>query len=443
MPFTRAHTNIEQIDNVAICDSKGAASDPDDRPATTPSSQEGSRMRQALPDEPSPEDLRRPASDADVRRAYVDATSMGYAISAVGAVTAFIATTLALSESEAGFHSVGLALGLLAAGFGTDRLDRGIGTPRVHVGALVLLALAVLALAWSPALAVTVLGAAGVGLGFGIMISHINQTLAAGGGAPARVRLARATLIAQVSSLTVPIVIAIGVAVAIGWGFVAVPVLVMVGLSLVFTRGRTYRPILRGPEAGRLTRAYWTAWLFLLIVNAYEWTIIFWSSTLVARQTSVSLEEATLVITMFFGGMVIARSALSISVVGRQEPIKLIRAGLTVLVVGSLVVWASTSFAISLIGFLAMGIGTGVQFPLAIALTMDTAPLQPQLASSRLVLASGLGILILPLILGVVADFSSVSAGWLLVPMMCLVGLMLTVPVARDRRVAGAVDPAD
>ena len=386
----------------------------------------------------APDDLTRPVSEADVRRAYLDATSMGYAIAGVGAVTALIGTTLALRESEEGLHAVGLALGLLAAGLITDRLDRYIGTARVHVGALVLLALAVLALAWSPALGVTLFGAAGVGLGFGIMFAHVNQTLAAGGGSSARVRLARATLIAQVSSLTVPLVIWLGEGSGFGWSFVALPVVVMIGLSLMFTRGRHYRPIPTGPDAGTLPRAYWTAWLFVVIVNAYEWTIIFWASTLVEQQTSVLLRDATLVISMFFAGMVIARSVLSLPAVGRQEPVRLIRAGLAVLVVGSVVVWASTNFAISLIGFLAMGIGSGVQFPLGIALTLDTAPLQPQLASSRLVLASGLGILVMPLILGIVADASSVSVGWLVVPFMCLIGLALTVPVVRNRRRAVA-----
>jgi hypothetical protein len=390
----------------------------------------------------APDDLTRPASEADVQRAYLDATSMGYALAGVGAVTALIGTTLALSESEEGLHAVGLALGLLAAGLITDRLDRSIGTARVHVGALVLLALAVLALAWSPALGVTVFGAAGVGLGFGIMFAHVNQTLAAGGGSSARVRLARGTLIAQVSSLTVPLVIWIVGKAGLGWSFVALPVVVMVGLSLIFARGRQYRPIPMGTDAGTLPRAYWTAWLFVVMVNAFEWTIIFWASTLVEQQTSVSLGDATLVISMFFGGMVMARSALSLRAVGRREPVRLIRAGLVVLVVGSVVVWASTSFAISLIGFLAMGIGSGVQFPLGVALTLDTAPLQPQLASSRLVLASGLGILVTPLLLGIVADASSVSVGWLVVPFMCLIGLALTVPVVRNRRIAVATVPA-
>lgn len=398
-------------------------------------------MARAPTDGPSPEDLSRPASEADVKRAYLDATSMGYAISGVGAVAALIGTTLALSESEESLHAVGLALGLLGAGLVTDRLDRHIGTARVHVGALVLLALAVLALAWSPALAVTITGAAGVGLGFGIMFSHVNQTLAAGGGSSARVRLARATLIAQVSSLTVPMVIWIGETTGFGWSFFALPVLVMVGLSLSFTRGRSYRPIPTGPEAGHLARAYWTGWLFVLIINAIEWTIIFWASTLVEQQTGAMLRDATLVISMFFAGMVIARSALSLPAVGRWEPVRIIRAGIAVLVLGSVVVWGSTSFPISLIGFLAMGIGSGVQFPLGIALTLDTAPLQPQLAASRLALASGLGILVMPPVLGLVADASSVSVGWLVVPSICLAGLALSVPIDRNRRATVATAP--
>jgi hypothetical protein len=39
--------------------------------------------------DPSPDDLARPASEADVRRVYLDATSMGYIINGVGPITAF------------------------------------------------------------------------------------------------------------------------------------------------------------------------------------------------------------------------------------------------------------------------------------------------------------------------------------------------------------------
>ena len=152
----------------------------------------------------------------------------------------------------------------------------------------------------------------------------------------------------------------------------------------------------------------------------------------------VPLEEATLVISAFLGGTVLARAGLSLPAVSGQEPVRLMRAGLALVLLGSLAVWASTSFSLSVVGFLAIGLGSGVQFPLGVTLTMDTAVLQPQLASSRLVLATGLGILALPMILGVLAEASGVSVAWLLVPLICLAALALTIPVGRDRQAKSA-----
>jgi MFS family permease len=383
---------------------------------------------------PSPDDLARPASEADIRRVYLDATSMGYVINGIGPITAFIAVALVLSDSQAGLHSVALALGLISAGLVTARLDRVIGTSRVHIAALVLVALSFFLLAWAPALAGTLLAAAGVGLGFGTMLAHVNQTLTSGGGALARVRTARGTLIAQISGLMVPIVIGIGVALGVGWGFVAVPVLGLVAVSLFFTRGRNYRPIARASVSGRLARPFWVAWLFLVMISSFESAIVFWASPLVERRTAVPLEEAVLVFSAFLGGMVVSRFALSLPAVGRLEPVLLMRAGLAGVLLGTLAAWVSTSFAFSVAAFFIAGVGSGVLFPLGIALAMETAPLQPQLASSRLVLGPGLGLLVTPFILGVVADVSDVGSAWILIPVICLAAVALTVPLARDRR---------
>ena len=384
--------------------------------------------------DPTPEDLARPATEADVRRVYLDATSMGYIINGVGPITAFIAVALALSDAQAGLHSVALASGLITAGLMTARFDRTIGTPRVHIAALVLLAISTLMLAWAPALGVTLAAAAGAGMGFGVMLAHVNQTLTAGGGPLARVRTARGTLIAQISGLTVPIVIGVGVALGIGWGFVALPVLALVALSLFFARGRNYRPIPRSSAGGRLSRPFWTGWLFLVTISSFESAILFWASPLVERQATVPLEEAVLVFSAFLAGMVVSRFGLSLSAISRREPVWLMRVGLVGVLLGSLVAWTSTSLALSVGAFLLAGFGSGVLFPLGIALAMDAAPLQPQLASSRLVLGPGLGLLAMPMILGVIADATDVGSAWILVPLICLAAMALTIPLAQDRR---------
>ena len=382
------------------------------------------------------DELTRPALEADVRRVYLDAVSMGYVINGIGPVTAFIAAALLLSDSQAGLHSMSLALGLITAGLTTARMDHAVGTARVHFAALVLLGLSFVLLAWAPALAVTLAGAFGCGFGFGAMLAHVNQTLTAGGGSLARVRTARGTLIAQIAGLFVPVVIAAAALIGIGWGVVLLPVLVAVALSLFFTRGRRYRPLPAPSASTRLSRPYWTAWLLVVTIGAFESSITFWSSPLVERQAGVALEEAALAFSAFLGGMIVSRFGLSLPSVSRLDPIRLMRAGVVGVVLASLVAWASTDFALSILAFFVAGFASGVLFPLGLALTMETSPLQPQAASSRLVLGPGLGLLVTPFVLGVVADGAGVGVGWLLVPAICLAALVLTIPVARDRALA-------
>ena len=94
--------------------------------------------------------------------------------------------------------------------------------------------------------------------------------------------------------------------------------------------------------------------------------------------------------------------------------------------------WSAFSKAVG--AFFVAGLGSGVLFPLGIALAMEAAPLQPQLASSRLVLGPGLGLLAVPFILGVVAEATNVSSAWILIPLICLAAMALTIALARDRR---------
>ncbi len=383
--------------------------------------------------ESPPVEAQGPSSTGDVLRAYLDAASVSYMVYFVGAVTAFVAVALSLSDSEAGLHSSALAVGMVTAGLASARLDRVAGARMIHFAALTVLAVGGLTLVWAPALVLTLAASALVGLGFGLVLAHINQTVAAGGGSLARVRYARGTLVATLFPFSVPLVIAIGIALGIGWQFVIVPALLLVGMSLVATRGRTVTPVLAVAEGGRLPAAYWKAWFLLVLVIAVEFATLFWSSSIVESQTGVPLSEATLVITAFTAGMVVSRIGLSFRAASEWNPIWLLRGGAALALLGTLLPWASTSFELSMIGFFVAGLGLGVLFPVGAALAMATAPLQPQLASGRLVLASGLAVLLAPLVLGVIADAAGIRSAWLLVPAICVVALAAAVPVASSR----------
>jgi len=229
-----------------------------------------------------------PAPMADVRRAYLDGAALGYVIYLVGAVTAFLAVALSLSDAQAGLHSSALAIGFVLAGLGNDRLDRLVGNRVAHFGALGLLMLAGILIAWAPALGATLVGAAAVGLGAGLMLAHNNRTLMAGGGALGRVRLSRSVLIAMATSLAVPVIIGVGVNSGLGWQFSVVPAMVLVAISLMAARGRADGAADVAVGGGRLPRAYWIPWFLIVLVVAIEFAILFWGSTLGARHRGLA-----------------------------------------------------------------------------------------------------------------------------------------------------------
>ena len=81
--------------------------------------------------EDAPE-LDAPASSSETRSAYLDQSTVGYLLYGVGAVTAFIAAVLSLSDAAAALHSSLLAIGLLGAGLTSDWLDAHLGARAAH-----------------------------------------------------------------------------------------------------------------------------------------------------------------------------------------------------------------------------------------------------------------------------------------------------------------------
>lgn len=285
-------------------------------------------------------------------------------------------------------------------------------------------------IAWAPTFAVTLVGAATVGIGTGLLLGHVNRTVSAGGGALARVRLARSTLVAVVASLAVPIGIGLGDASGLGWQVFAVPALVLVTASVLAARRRPAQAT-EVPVSGVLPGRYWVAWSLVAVLIAVEYATVVWSSSIIESQTGASLSSATLVLAAFVLGVIVGRSTLSLHAVSRLDPILILRMGIGAALVGTLLMWGSTSMEVSVAGLVLAGLGLGVLYPLAASIALATAPTQAQRASIRLVLAPGVAILVAPLMLGLVADSTGIGSAWLLIPALCLAGLALTLPVAR------------
>ncbi len=373
------------------------------------------------------------APAADVRRAYVDQAAVSYSFYVVGASAAFIAVALSLSETQAGLHSSAMAAGMIVAGVAGERFDGLAGVRRVHYLGMALLAVSLLFLAWAPGVAVTLGASLGVGLGAGAMFGHVTHTLGAGGGPVTRLQLTRGAFVAKASQLMAPVAIAAGAAVGFDWQFVVVPVLLLLGVLFVWSRWAEPAAAV-GEALGPLPRAYWLPWLLTVLVIGLEFFVVVWGGSLVAARTGESLHDATLTISAFIAGMIAGRAVMSMEVTSRIEAMRIIRGGLVVTFVAVLAVWVSGSWWLSAGAMAVAGFGVGILYPPCAAVTMATAPGAPAAASSRLVLAAGLAILVAPLLLGFIADLSDISSAWLLVPGACVGVALLTVPVDRARR---------
>ena len=373
------------------------------------------------------------ASAAEVRRAYIDQAAISYSFYVVGASAAFIALVLSLSETEAGLHSSAMALGMIVAGVAGERFDGLAGVRRVHYLGMGLLAVSLLLLAWAPGAGVTLGASLGIGLGAGAMFGHVTHTLGAGGGSVARLQLTRGAFVAKASQLMAPVAIAVGAAVGFDWQFVVVPVLVL--LAVLFVWSRSAEPVVAVVgELGRLPRAYWLPWLLTVLVIGLEFFVVVWGGSLVAARTGESLADATLTISAFIAGMIAGRAVMSMEATGRLDAMRIIRGGLLLTFVAVLAVWVSDSWWPSVAAMAVAGFGIGILYPPCAAITLAAAPEAPAAASSRLVLAAGLAILVAPLLLGVIADLSDISSAWLLVPGACVGVAVLTVAVDRARQ---------
>lgn len=368
----------------------------------------------------------------EVRCAYVDQAALGYVMYLLGAISAFLAGALALSDSETGLHSAAMATGLIASGLASHRLDARFGLRAVHLSALALMALAVAVIAWAPAFAVTLAGSLMLGAGVGLVLSHVNAAVSAVGGARAVVQFIRATLVSMLTSASVAVVVGLGVAIGLGWQGAILPALLFIGLAALASLGRSRTARQASATHGRLPGAFWLPWLLTVLVVCVEFGVLFWAATMVERTTGASLADATLTISVFFFGVVVARAAVSgIPALGRTSPVRLLRVSLALAFFGVLAVWASTSYELSVAAMLVGGLGLGVLYPVSASVTLATAPDARALASGRVVLASGTAMLLAPFVLGVAADAVGVATAWMLIPALCVASLLLTLPVAR------------
>ncbi len=354
---------------------------------------------------------------------FTDLAVWAFLMYGLGTATPYLRTDLHITAFEAGLHGSALAVGILIAGFVTDRIARLVGMHWLPDLEVAIIALGIALFALAPSLPVSLSGALLMGLGGSILSSDNNLRLGRVKGEGSRRLLAQAYGLSMIMAGAAPLAIGLAAAHLASWR-VAMAIPVAVFVLLAFLRSRESAPpssVVR--TQGSLTLPYWVAVLVLALSVSIEFSFVYWGSSMVGRRAGIAGSDATLLAGLFVVGMFLGRTAVGRGLGGGRSPRTVLAAGLVVSMTGACLVWVSTVAALSGLGLLLGGLGTAALYPVSLNVALQSAPNAQMLAATRPALAVGVALLVVPSTLGLVSDAIGLIGAWAIIPAIALTAL--------------------
>lgn len=360
--------------------------------------------------------------------AYVMLAWFAYLQAAPGLVIVHLRDELDLSYSAGGLHVAAFAAGSMVAGVAAARLERAVGRRSLFWSAALLMGAGAVGLTAGRVAAVTVGSVLVMGVGGGLLLVTIQAALADRHGALRAVALTEANVAASVAYVVLIGVLSLAAAVDAGWR--AALLVSLVVPALAWWRSRPLAIDAQPPSRaaqGRLPGVFWIAATMLFCMVAAEWCVTAWGASFVEDAAGVSTDAAVALMGGYFGGVVVGRT-LGSGLARRFDPARLLALALAVTAAGFAVLWPSTGPGQALVGLTLLGLGLGNLFPLGLSVAVGLAPEQSALASGRAVLMTSFAVLLAPLTVGTLADATSLTAAFGVLPVVlapAVVGLAL------------------
>ncbi|HEY0814014.1 MAG TPA: MFS transporter [Pseudonocardia sp.] len=362
--------------------------------------------------------------------AYVMLAWFAYLQAAPGLVIVHLRDELDLSYAAGGLHVAAFAGGSMIAGVTSARLERAVGRRALFWSAAALMGAGAAGLTAGRIAEVTIGSVLVMGFGGGLLLATVQAVLADHHRGRSTVALAEANVAAGVAYLLLTGVLSLTAVLRAGWRVALLASLVVPAVVWWSNRRMAIDAPPPPPVAGaRLPGAFWVAAAMLFCTTAAEWCVVAWGATFAEAAAAVPADTAVALMGGYFGGVVGGR-LLSSRLARLHDPKRLLAVALVLAAVGFAVLWPSTGSAQALLGLALLGIGLGNLFPLGIAVTLALAPDRAGSASGRAVGVSSFAVLLAPLTVGTLADATSLTAAFAVVPVLialAMAGLLLVV----------------
>lgn len=332
------------------------------------------------------------------------------------------------SLTVAGLHGTAMGIASIVAGYANPHIAHRFGRTRAGWIGLTIFSLGLTSFVLSPPVFLTLPATLITGFGTSIVINTMLTSMSHHYGKAAEVAIPQANGIASVGFVT-------GTAL-IGGIAIIFPHLWRIGLLLaipvaitLFLVGREkdtneYVPDEKGPQKGKLSRAFWVSWVGFVACISSEFAVSFWAAALLKNRVSTTAAISTIAIVAlgsgmgfgrWYGGLVLKKFMLDtqlLMVIALQF-------------VGFVSFWFSHSMAISLISLFIVGLGVSTQFALAAIRLISFSDGRPDLAIGRTSLAAGIAIAIAPFLLGVLGDSFGISRAYIMVPVLIVIAFTI------------------
>lgn len=355
---------------------------------------------------------------------YVVMGCLGFLLNGLGAILQPLQRALDVSQAWVSFYPTLFAAGLLVVGLVGAPVTRLLGRDVALRCAMVLFAAGAIAVCL-PQREVSIIGAAVAGAGGALLIQIVPTALATAHPNAAPIAIGEANALSSVASVAAPLAVAAGLATGLGWQFgYLIPVPFLLAAVVLLRLPRRAGPggsatLDHGARGGFLGR-----WFDVLLAVSVEFCMVFWSAVALQQWTGVDQGTGIALSAMFLVGMAAGRTVSSpVLRYLRTDRNALIAACVTALL-GFALFWSGPTPVLAVTGLLVTGLGIALLYPIGIARAIAARPGDPDGASSRCALASGLAIGGAPLLLAQLALLLELRVAYLLAPALLLAILL-------------------
>ena len=331
-----------------------------------------------------------------------------YFLNVLGPITPFLKEELRLSYTISCFHFTAFAVGILLIVLGGLWLIQRMGRWRsLWIGAFGMSLSAFLLVAGrSPIL--TIGACFLMGLIGSLILAIVPAALAEGHGELRAVALSEANMLSSLIASAAPLMVGWFARLTGNWRLALATVAFTPILLFLILRRETSSANtstvenVKAPNRS-LPTLFWIYWIAIVLAVSVEFCMIFWSADYFEKVLGMLKANAAQVVSVFLAAMIVGR-LMGSRLVQRFATRGVVMASILMASIGFLIFWRTQNVLIGLIGLFLTGLGVANLYPLILSLTIGAANGNTIQASARATLASGTAILLLPLVLGRLAD---------------------------------------